>query len=307
MPRESSISYDQVAAICNNLKANSIKPSPKLIREHHGSGSLGTIQRLFQEWKEKQDRPIETNLTLPPAIQRAILEFMSIELAGAKATLETELTELQQVTSDLARENERQLNDIEHLENQLEEYQEKNATLEGQALQMETDLHALRDEIVRERQAAEFARTELAKAQLRLEAMPRLEQETSRLQELLDIERKLRTDAEREQASSTATADGLTARLLDVQAQYKQTVENLQNQLTEQKQNTAATIKKTEQNHTEIAQKLEADKHRLENELLETRRELKNAAIQIGKHEGVINTLQQQILNDKKDNKHKNG
>jgi uncharacterized protein (DUF3084 family) len=168
---------------------------------------------------------------------------------------------------------------------------------------METDLHALRDEIVRERQAAESARTELAKAQLRLEAMPRLEQENARLQESLDTERKSRTDAEREQASSTATAEGLTARLLDVQEQYKQTVENLQNQLTEQKQDAAATIKKAEQNHTEIVQKLEADKHRLDTELSEVRKDTKQITIHNSKLEGIIDTLQKQISDNKKDSK----
>ena len=52
-------------------------------------------------------------LSLPPVLQRAILDFMGQELSQAKATLEAELAEQQQEAADLAAENERQGADIE--------------------------------------------------------------------------------------------------------------------------------------------------------------------------------------------------
>jgi hypothetical protein len=51
-----------------------------------GSGSMGTINRLLQDWKTGQERKIDTALVLPAGLQRAILEFMDAEIGSARAT-----------------------------------------------------------------------------------------------------------------------------------------------------------------------------------------------------------------------------
>ena len=66
MPREASITYEQVAAIADSIKASGGKPNPRQVRERHGSGSLGTIHKLFQQWEAGQARQIEASLALPP-------------------------------------------------------------------------------------------------------------------------------------------------------------------------------------------------------------------------------------------------
>lgn len=227
MPREASITYDQVAAIADAIKASGAKPNPRLIRERHGSGSLGTVHKFFQQWRAGQERQVEASLTLPPALQRAILEFMDQELTTARATLEAELTDAQQASADLATENERQAMQIDALQVSVDELSAEKAALVGRVEQMEKDLAAARDEAAREREGAEAARTELAKTQLRLEAMPILEKENERLQTALDVERTARTDAERQSATAEAKADGLAARLADTQAQHLQVAEQL--------------------------------------------------------------------------------
>ncbi len=194
-----------------------------MIRERHGSGSLGTIHKLFQQWEAGQSRQIEAALALPPALQRAILEFMDQELTSARAELESKLMDAQQAANDLAAENERQASQIETLETTVEDLQGEKATLAGRVAQLETDLASARDDAGRERQAAEAARTELAKAQLRLEAMPILERENERLQAALDAERTTRTDAEKKAATAEAKAAGLADRLTDAQEHQKQT------------------------------------------------------------------------------------
>ncbi len=269
MPREATISYEQVAAIADAIKASGSKPNPRMIRERHGSGSLGTIHKLFQQWEAGQSRQIEAALALPPALQRAILEFMDQELTSARAELESKLMDAQQAANDLAAENERQASQIETLETTVEDLQGEKATLAGRVSQLETDLASARDEAGRERQAAEAARTELAKAQLRLEAMPILERENERLQGALDAERTARTDAERQAATATAKAEGLADRLADAQERQKQAGAELV--------------------------KIDGDRQRLAGELADVQKDARTAAVQIGKLEGTVNALQRQI------------
>ena len=77
---------------------------------------------------------------------------------------------------------------------------------------MQTDLAAAKDDADRERKAAEAARTELAKALLRLEAMPRLEVDLAALRAELDKERQGRVTAEQQAAVLTAKLEAATDR-----------------------------------------------------------------------------------------------
>jgi chromosome segregation ATPase len=269
MPREASITYEQVAAIADSIKASGGKPNPRQVRERHGSGSLGTIHKLFQQWEAGQARQIEASLALPPTLQRAILEFMDQELATARSELELKLMDAQVAANDLATENERQVAQIEALEALIVELQEEKAGLAGRSEQLENDLLAAREEAGRERQNAESARTELAKAQLRLEAMPILENENKRLLAALDAERTARTDAERRAAAAEAKASGLVDRLGDAQERQRESAADLA--------------------------KVESERQRLASELGELQKEAKSAAVEIGKLDGVVGALQRQI------------
>lgn len=235
MPREASITYDQVAAIAANIKAAGRRPSPRQIREHHGSGSLGTIHRLFQQWEIGQAQP-ERTLALPPQLQRAILDFIAQELTAAGADLEARLSDAQTAANDLAAENERLARNIQALDESLADLRGENASLTGRIEQLEADLVSVQGQAAEERQAAEAARTELAKAQVRLESLPAIEQENERLRRSVNTERTARTDAERLAATAEAKAAGLTDRLADTQERHEQTVTSLERDLHEQKQ-----------------------------------------------------------------------
>jgi chromosome segregation ATPase len=239
MPREASITYEQVAAIADRIKAAGGKPSPRQIRERHGSGSLGTIHKLFQRWEGSQPPSLEAGSALPPALQRAMLDFVAQERAAARADLDAKLSDVQAAADELAAENERQGGHIETLENGLQAMQEEKATLAGKIEQREADFDAARDEAARERRAAEDTRTELAKAQVRLDAMPILEKDNARLRSAIDVEHAARTDAERLAAIAEAKAEGLAERLADTQARHTHEVAKLDSQLQDQKQRNA--------------------------------------------------------------------
>ena len=118
-----------------------------------------------------------------------------------------DLADQQQEVSDLATENERQIIENESRAKTIALLRADVATHQGRAGQLESDLAVSRDESARERSGAELARTELAKAQLRLEAMPRLEADLGAVREALDIERTARVVAEQAAAVLAAKLD----------------------------------------------------------------------------------------------------
>lgn len=219
MGRESTVTFEQVAAAANALKADGIKPTTRAVRERLGNtGSMGTITKMMQEWTTGQDRRTTEALVLPPALQRALLDFMDRELAAARAVLEADLVELQQEVGDLATESERQAETISGQVDQLATLAAEKAATEGKAGQLAADLDAARAESLRERQGAEVARTELAKAQLRLEAMPRLEADLAAVRaELVEV-RQARVAAEQTAAVLKAQRDDQVERLADAKA-----------------------------------------------------------------------------------------
>src|SRR5580658_6861070 len=102
MGREATITYEQVAAAANELKAGGNKPSSRAVRERLGHiGSLGTITRMLADWKATQEVQPARTWTLPAPLQRAVVEFIEAELARARAGAEAELAEQRQEAADL--------------------------------------------------------------------------------------------------------------------------------------------------------------------------------------------------------------
>lgn len=218
MGREASITENQVHAAANAIRAEGGTPTLRAVRERLGAGSMGTVSKHLQQWKAGQERQTSTELALPPALQRAILDFMATELAAARAPLEAELAEQQQTSSDLAAENERQAATIDRQAAEMEFLAADKAAAEGKAGQLAADLTSAKEESARERQAAELARTELAKALLRLEAMPRMESDLTAIRAELAQERKKRVEAEQQAAVLAAQKFDLDGRLGEIKA-----------------------------------------------------------------------------------------
>ena len=219
MGRESTITFEQVAAVADSMKTDGVKPTSRSVRERLGNtGSMGTINKLLGRWKSGQERQISAALVLPPALQRVLLEFMDHELTSARTTLEAELADQQQEASDLATENERQVVENEAQSDSIELLRAEVAAHKGRAGQLDSDLVVARDEASRERSGAELARTELAKAQLRLEAMPRLEADLVAVRGVLEIERTARVVAEQTAAVLSAKLEAAERRATEASA-----------------------------------------------------------------------------------------
>ena len=219
MGRESTITYEQIAAIADAMKIEGVKPTSRAMRERLGNtGSMGTINKLLGRWKSGQERQISAALVLPPALQRVLLEFMDNELTAARTTLEAELAEQQQEAADLATENERQVVENDAQSETIESLRGDVAEHQGRAGQLQSDLVLARDEAIRERSGAELARTELAKAQLRLEAMPRLEADLVAVRAVLETQRTARQVAEQSAAVLAAKLEASERRATEADA-----------------------------------------------------------------------------------------
>ena len=219
MGRESTITFEQISAVADAMKTEGVKPTSRAVRERLGNtGSMGTINKLLGRWKSGQERQISAALVLPPALQRVLLEFMDNELTAARTTLEAELAEQQQEAADLATENERQVIENDAQADTIELLRAEVSTHQGRAGQLESDLVVSRDEAARERSGAELARTELAKAQLRLEAMPRLEADLVAVRVVLEAERTARQQAKEDAAVLASKLEAAERRIAENEA-----------------------------------------------------------------------------------------
>lgn len=206
MVREANISQEQVNAAADALRAAGVKPTVRAVRDKLGTGSQATVMRLLGVWKSNQVQASETPLTLPAPFQRVLVDYLAQTVAEEKQALSAELAEQQQVNTDLGLENERLAEQLSALQSELAAIQSERDALVGRVHQLETDLGLARGEAEQERSAAEAVRVELAKAQLRLEAVPLLQEEITATENALDKERSARAAAE--QAAAVAQAQG---------------------------------------------------------------------------------------------------
>lgn len=194
MVREAKVSPEQVNAAADAMTAEGTKLSARAVRERLGNlGCLGTISKLLQRRKVGQQRQVAAVADLSPVLQRAILDFVGQEISANNTEHEVEAGEQQQELTDLANENERQQD-----------------TIDNQA----TELDSVKDELERERQVANQARTDLAKAQLKLESLPRLEEAAEKARmDLAKAQFKLEDVPRLEEAAQLARAELIQAQL----------------------------------------------------------------------------------------------
>ena len=233
MGRTALATYEMVAAAAEAMKVEKFilkDITTRAIRERIGNtGSAGTVSTHLQAWKAGQEQHVISAATLPAPVQKTILDFIGVELSNARQVLESSIADLQRERAFLASDNEKQFSELEEAAEYLESLRTEVATLQGRSSQLETDLTATRDEIIRERtnardeiskerETAEAARTELAKALLRLEAMPRLENDLETVKAMLDKERTAKVAAEQTAAVAASKIESSNQRIQELVA-----------------------------------------------------------------------------------------
>lgn len=227
MAREATISQEEVNAVADTIRASGMRPTARAVREELGRGSMATVLRLLQNWQTGQGRAPETPVVLPTALQRLLSDFIAQEVASAKLHLEQELVSAQQAQRDLIAESEAQAADIESLQQLFDTLKDTHRQLQGRSTQLTTDLEDARRAAEAQRQAAETARNEIAKLQLRMEGVPRIEAELTKQKEELEAERKARVAAEQAAAVSAAKLEQSQVSVEDLKSRLTRTETDL--------------------------------------------------------------------------------
>lgn len=220
MPRAATITQDHVNAIANQLNAKGIKPTVRLVIAEHGSGSQGTVHPMLKNW-ERGHRPAAEGVTLSPVLVRMLQEHFTQEVARATSEVQVQLADSEEAAGDLARENKAQANLLDQREEEIGKLTDGTAAMQGRFNQLERELMAVQEEAARLRGDAEHAHTELAKAQMMLNAMPRLEADLAAARAECDSERQVRIAAERDAAVGAAQRDSLAARVEEDKARIE--------------------------------------------------------------------------------------
>ncbi len=182
MAREATITFEQVAAAADSIKTQGGKASARTVREVLGSGSMATVLKLLQQWQSGQVRQSASiDDTLDPSVVRAISNQIATRVQEATADTTARLADLQAEADLIIAENERQSVELEAQAAELVVLHGQYAELAGRAQQLESEAARTAAELVAERRATEAARVELAKAELRLEAVPKVEAEIEKV------------------------------------------------------------------------------------------------------------------------------
>jgi chromosome segregation ATPase len=201
MGRRAVITYEQVKAVVDALRVQGVKPTIDRIWEAlDKAGSKGTVHKLAKQYFAEladADKPPESLRLLPPEVQQVILAFRDQAAASAREKIADELLECREEAASLADDNARFTAELDDLRTELAKALSDQAAAEGRALQLASELAAVREEIGVERAAAEQARTALAKAEMRLESVRPLEDELRQTRTERDAQREARIEAER--------------------------------------------------------------------------------------------------------------
>jgi len=178
MAREATITFDQVSAAAETIKAQGGKANSRNVREILGTGSMATILKYLQQWQGGQSRQFQAvDETLDPVVIKSISIHIADKVQAATTALTIQIAEQQTEMDSLISENERQTAELESLTTAFTALQDQHNQQSGVVQQLEAEAARTAIELVSERQAAEAARIQLAKTELRLEAVPRIEKE----------------------------------------------------------------------------------------------------------------------------------
>lgn len=197
MARQALVTQENVQVAVEALRAEGIAPTARAVHDKLGKvGSMGTVHKLLQQCLNVKGNVAESLRQLPPSLQLAILSFADQQVADARKEIADELLCCKKEASELAGANDQITDVVAELREQLARAVADKAAVEGRLAQQASELSAVRHEAAAERQAAETARTDLAKLQLRLDMLEPLEGELHDVRTQHDAQRNACKSAE---------------------------------------------------------------------------------------------------------------
>jgi hypothetical protein len=182
MAREAHVTEQQIANVADTLLAAGLKPTSREIRARLGTGSMGTILKGLQKWKNGQSVG-QPQRAVPAALLQTIDVCLAQERAMARAELAQGMADQQAELDVLILENERQAIEIASLNTLLESLKNIAAMHKQRIKHLENALDQATEAIVALRESAQSGQIEIARLTVRLEAMPAMQAELTELRD----------------------------------------------------------------------------------------------------------------------------
>jgi len=230
------VTFEQVAAVADAMIGEDQQPTIIAVRDRIGTGSPNTIHKHLTAWRAARPQATAAAPELPASLTTAIAADIEKAAANARAEVESKLVQAQAEAAELANAGEALETERDELLENVVELTTERDTLAGKAEQQAADIKAQAERIEREQQAAEAARVDLAKAQLKIEASAeRLGEQAAEIERLrvaLDSESKARITSEQQAAVLSAKLESMTDRATKAEARTeiaeKQSQQNAQ-------------------------------------------------------------------------------
>lgn len=192
-----NLTFEAVAAAADFLVAAGLSPTVRKVRERIGHGSNNTIGTYIKQWSSQHQQHIVPAATLPPPMQKTLLDEIARQVSAACGLLEKQLAEENDNMQMVLDESEDRRVKLDSVASELVVLETRAQRQDGQIDQLKTDLGEAREECRQERGATEFVRQALARAQLQMESLPRLQDELDKLRNSLEEQQRGRVEAEK--------------------------------------------------------------------------------------------------------------
>ena len=243
------ITFEQVAAAADALLGAGKQPTIQSVRESLGTGSPNTVHKHLTAWRAARPQAVSAAVEMSSAMQAAYADDISRATAKARSEIEEQLVRALADAAELSSTGEALENERDALLEQVggltTERDQAAATAAERALEIERNVQTIQ----REQQAAESARVDLAKAQLKIEAgverAQELTSEVQRLRTALEAAQVGRQVAEQAAAVSAAQLTSEQSKSTDLAARLTASEKSVQkaNEATEKAQRGAEDLR----------------------------------------------------------------
>lgn len=175
MAREASVTQQQLSEVADALVAAGLKPTVRAIREKIGRGSMATLHKLLQLWETNSGyQHRQTNTEIDAEVVKAINSMISRQVHAAGKEAAERIADLHADVATIIFENDRQAKELEDTIAELDILRVQSSSQAGQIEELKSVLLREREISSQEAQLREAAQIELAKALLRIEAIPEM-------------------------------------------------------------------------------------------------------------------------------------
>ena len=280
------ITFDEVAAAADALVGAGKSATIQAVRDALGSGSPNTVHKHLSAWRQARPQAAAAVVELPADLVKALGAEISRAAAQARSEIEGNLVQAQSEAVELATVGEALEIERDDLLAQVGQLQTERDQALATALERGQEIERQAQMIEREQSAADGARVDLAKAQLKIEAgaerTASLATELERLRTQLEVAQAGRQAAEQQAAVSAAQLVAEQAKSTDL-AQRLATAEKAAQDATG-----AADAARRDANTSRIAE--QASQARLE----AAEREITSSKELVKELRGELRTVQQE-------------